>query len=104
MDTHCPLCKTELNEGATVCHGCGAMLTTRGQAQETSTGSAVVVLACVVMWLFCGPISFGLLIHTGEIFTEIQRALIHVIITAVGLLVAYKYGLKMNEPVWVRRQ
>lgn len=77
MSRKCPFCKTEINEGATVCAGCGAYEST--PAREGGAGTKLLLLITVPCGLFVA------------LATAASMGLMGMIISVFFTYMAYKF-------------
>ena len=102
---NCPFCKTQINEGAIVCHACNAFKNRRRVTYNAGSGFSLLV--SMVAWFIFGPCL--LLIGTlgffkGESFsTCIFIVAISGSITYYGKKFLNKWVKNGDELIWMRK-
>lgn len=104
-DDSCPFCKTVINNGATVCTGCGARRGTRGDASSASG-----VFGRFIIW--CNTIGVVLAITLVGAADQYRKD--HIVFALA--IVAFGFGVlkvankvwraifgSLSDPVWVRQ-
>lgn len=102
----CSLCKTDINEGATVCTGCGAVKTTRGEIRKRGSSQPLPGGCLIVsIWLFFGPLLVVIGFASNEKGTWLM-SLLGLAVTVGGVWIVKKivnHGSELDdEVIWVR--
>jgi hypothetical protein len=95
---HCPFCRTQINEGATVCVGCGAY-----KGQRKMEGA----LWSNLSWYFpiwAAPFVLGPLAIIWAISESWIVGVIMLIVIWLGYRMFRKGWRHANEVAWIRRQ